>query len=167
MTTTRIRRWGVGLAAIAAVLLVTAGARADIPKRIQNKFRGKILITDEPLPEEVDPKEGVKLYKKLAKTSLKGEEVDGVMTWTFFYTAFLKKPPKTANLTLDFHTADKEKLYIANKGLTVNGNISIFSGKITISEDDGPNRNRTYHLILRAKKGNKEIEVAKTKLKLE
>jgi hypothetical protein len=167
MTTVRIHRWGVGLAAIAAVLLVATGARADIPKKVQAKFRGQILITDEPLPEEVETKEGVKLYKKLDKKALKGEDVDGVMSWTFFYTAFLKKPPKTSDLTLDFHTADKEKLYVANKRLQVNGNITIISGKITITEDDGPNRNRTYHLILRAKRGSKEIEIAKTKLKLQ
>lgn len=167
MTTVRIQKWGVGLAAFAAVLLVAAGARADIPKKIQKKFRGQILITDAPLPEEVSAKDGVKIYKKLAKTSLKGEDLDGVMSWTFFYTAFLKKAPKTGDLTLDFHTADKEKLYVANKRLQINGNVTIISGKITITEDDGPNRNRTYHLILRAKKGNKEIEVAKTKLKLE
>ena len=163
---TQFRSWGVALVVSLLALAVGAAAQAGVSKKVEKKFRGQIIITDEPLPEVGEGKEAVGIIKKLDKSSIKGDDVEGVMSWTFYYTAFLKKPPKTTDLTLDFHTADKENLYVANKRLQVNGNLTIIEGRITITEDDGPSRNRTYHLILRAKKGSKEIEVAKTKLNL-
>ena len=162
----QVRRWGIALAVSLLALAVSTSARADITKKVQSKFKGQIIITEEPLPEVGDAKQGIAVVKKLNQSSVKGDEIEGVMSWTFYYTAFLKKPPKTSDLTLDFHTADKENLYVANNRLQVNGNINIIEGRITITEDDGPSRNRTYNLILRAKKGAKEIEVAKTKINL-
>jgi hypothetical protein len=162
--------WKIGgaVSVVAIALMIGAAAHADIPKQVQTKFRGHILITNEPLPEDVmDAKSAISEFKKLDKKALKGEAVDGVKSWTFFYTAFLKKAPGTGDLTLDFHTADKEKLYVANKRLKVNGSLTIIAGRLTISEDDGPAAGKTYHLILRAKLGKKELEIAKTKLKLE
>ena len=163
----QVGKWSLGLAVAALAFAFAASARADIPKAVQAKFKGQILVTEDPLPEVEDAKEGVKVYGKLNKAAVKGEEADGVMSWTFYYTAFLKKPPKTAELSLDFHTADKEKLYVANKRLQINGELTIIEGKLTITEDDGPSRNKTYNVILRAQQGGKEIEVAKTKLRLE
>jgi len=162
----QFRKWGIAMAVSLLTLAMSASARADLPKKVQAKFKGQIIITDEPLPEVGDAKEGVGIIKKLDKSSLKGDEEDGVMSWTFYYTAFLKKAPKGGELSLDFHTADKENLYVANKRLQIKGTLTIIEGRITITEDDGPSRNKTYNLILRAKEGGKEIEVAKTKLNL-
>jgi hypothetical protein len=152
----------------AVVALGWAGAAgADIPKKVQAKFKGQILITDEDLPEGLELADAVKAYKKLDKSTVKGEDVDGVRSWQFNYTAFLKSAPKAKELTLDFHTADKENLYIANKRLELSGTVTIVSGRLSISEDDGPSKGKTYHLILRARQGGKEVELARTKLRLD
>ncbi|RMH42002.1 MAG: hypothetical protein D6689_09395, partial [Deltaproteobacteria bacterium] len=91
---------------------------------------------------------------------------DGVKAWTFYYTAFLKTAPKTDELSMDFHTADKKKAYVANKRLQVDRNLTVVTGRVTITEDDGPAAGRTYHVILRARRGNRDIDLARTTLTL-
>ncbi len=167
MTATTIKR-SVGFAAvIAAFAMASTAAHADVPKKVQAKFRGQILISTDPLPEDIeDTGAAVKQYKSLNISSVKRDAGDGVPSWTFYYTAFLKTAPKVSEMSLDFHTADKEKLYVANKRLQVSGTLTVITGRITISEDDGPAAGKKYDLILRAKKGRKEIELAKTTLTL-
>lgn len=160
----------IGVAAAVATMLAGLVAYADISisKQVQKTFRGQIIISAQELPDgEGDPKATIATYKKLDLHAVKGDvSGDDVASWTFHYTAFLKAAPGTKSVSFDFHTADKENLYVANKTLQVDPKATMFTGALTIDENEGPTRGKTYHVILRAKKGSKEIELARTKLTL-
>jgi hypothetical protein len=152
--------------ALALVLTAIGTAHADVSKKVQKAFRGDILITQGPLPEVAgDDAEVISAYKKARAKSLKHTESDGVAEWSFDYTAFLKKQPKITSLSVDFYTADKDKLYVANKGLMgIDPNLPILSGTLTINEDDGLNRGRTYLVKITGKVRGRDVTFAETKV---
>ncbi len=149
--------------------LVWASAPANAGKasKIDRAFRGQILITDEPLPapDGADEKATIKSYKALRKTVITSTKSDGVATWNFNFTAFAKKKPKTGNLTLEFYTDDKEKLFVADKRLSgADPNLTILASSVQITEDENLNRGRKYILKLVAQQGKKSITIASTKI---
>ena len=151
-----------------AVLL--AGAKvgnADVSQKVQKAFRGSILITTETLPDRVDSDaETIELYKKANATYLDHKDSDGVATWSFHYLAFFTKSCGTDTLSFDFYTADKEKLYVANKGLMgVDPKLQVLSGALSITEDEGLNPGRDYIVEITGEIRGKEVVFAKTKLK--
>jgi len=157
-------------AAVGAVMLLAGSlAFAAVTKKVQRAFQGKILITADTLPDgNVDDDGGtIKRYKSLDLTSIKHDEDGGIATWTFNYTAFFRKPIGVSQVSLDFHKVDKAKSYVANKRFGVDPKLTILSGRLTITEDDGPAAGQTYELVLRGKRGKKEVDLAKTRLKLE
>lgn len=156
----------ISLLALALVLTAMGTAHADVSKKVQKTFRGDILITQGPLPEVVgEDAEVIGAYKKARARSLKHTENEGVAEWSFDYTAFLKKAPKVSSLSVDFYTADKDKLYVANKGLMgVDPNGTILSGTLTINEDDGLNRGRTYLVKITGKVKGRDVTFAETKI---
>ena len=146
----------------AAVTLAFAASPAGADK-ISNAFRGKILFSVDPLPppDAENAKATIKSYKSLALKTLGSSEADGVATWQFYFTAFMKKKPKTSSLTLEFYTADKEKLFVADKRLNgADPNMQILSSPVTISEDENLNRNRKYNVKLVAKVKGKDVTLA-------
>ena len=154
----------VGLVGLALALVAHAG----MSKKVQNKFKGRILISDEELPDgdSSDDAGTIRKFEKLHKTSVQSDKVDDVASWTFFYTAFLKTQPGSGGLTMDFHKTDKAKTYVANSRLEVDSSLTIISGRLTIDENEGPNPGTAYDVIIRGKKGGKEIELARTRLTL-
>jgi len=147
-------------------LLVARGAIADeVSKGVQKAFQGKILISDKPLPLVEDDKAAIKQYRELDKKSLSHGDVEGVPSWTFHYTAFLKQAPKINELSLDFYTADKEKLYVANKRFTgIDPALKVLEGNLTMNEDDNLNAGRTYDLKLVGKVKGREVVFATTRV---
>jgi hypothetical protein len=154
----------IGSLALALVFAAIGTAQADLSKNVQKAFRGDILITTGPLPEAAgSDAEVIGAYKKARAKSLKHTKVEGVAEWSFDYTAFLKQAPKVTTLSVDFHTADKEKLYVANKGLMgVDPTLPILTGTLTINEDDGLNVGRTYIVKITGKVKGKEVTFAET-----
>jgi hypothetical protein len=154
----------IGSLVLALVVTALGTAQADLSKNVQKSFRGDILITNGPLPEVAgSDAEVIAAYKKARAKSLKHTKVEGVAEWSFDYTAFLKQAPKVTTLSVDFHTADKEKLYVANKGLMgVDPTLPILSGTLTINEDDGLNVGRTYIVKITGKVKGKNVTFAET-----
>ena len=125
--------------AIAALVVagLVGGASADISKKVQAAFRGQLLITEEPLPESAgSDKDTIALYKKATLKSLKGTPgEEDALTWRFAFTAFFKAPPRVTELSVDFYTNDKEKLYVAKKRLSgVDANLTVLTGEVSIDE---------------------------------
>lgn len=158
----------IGSLAVALVIATSGLAHADLSKKVQKALTGQIIITDGPLAQEgASDAETIAAFKKANLKEVKHTEVEDVAEWTFDYTAFLKKPPKVSNLSIDFYTADREKRYVANKGLMgVDPNLPVLTGTLTISEDDGPTRGKTYVIKITGKVKGKEVTFAETKLKL-
>ncbi len=154
------------ISVLAVGLLAVSVAEADLSKAVQKKFRGKILVTTDILPtfEESDA-ETIKAYNKLNQSVVKSFNQDGLATWSFHFMAFMKKKPKTTQLSLDFYTTDKEKLFVADKRLAgVDPTLTLLSSRVEINEDDGLNKGRTYTVKLTGKVGKREVTFATTKL---
>tara|TARA_R110002096_G_scaffold44526_9_gene120326 strand:+ start:23031 stop:23549 length:519 start_codon:yes stop_codon:yes gene_type:complete len=149
-----------------ALVFVASSAHAGKSK-IDKTFRGQIIISDDalPAPDGADEKGTIKSYKALRKTVIESTEVDGVASWNFNFTAFAKTKPKTASLTLEFYTDDKEKLFVADKRLNgADPNLMIVASSVRISEDENVNKGRKYILKLVAKQGKKDVILATTKI---
>lgn len=152
--------------ALAIVLLVSKPAHAKADP-VSKAFKGQIIISDDALPamDPDAPKDTIRAYKKLKLATIEGNVVDGVATWQFHFTAFMKKKPKTGSLSIEFYTTDKEKLFVADKRLTgADPNVQILASHITISEDENLNRGRTYDMRLIAKVGKKNVVLASTRV---
>ena len=159
----------IGTTTVAFVLAALGTAHADVSEKVQKSFRGQILITDGALPgASATDAATISKYKQVKLGQLKHvSEEDGVATWHIDYTAFLKKAPKVRQLSFDFYTDDKEKLFVANKGLMgIDPLLKIVRGNLSINEDDGVNRNRSYIIKLTGKVGKREFTFAETKLEL-
>ena len=142
-------------------------AHAGKATKIDKAFRGQIIISDDalPAPDGADEQATIKSYKSLRKTVIVSAKTDGVASWSFHFTAFTKTKPKTSNLTLEFYTDDKEKLFVADKRLNgADPNLSILASTVQISEDENVNRGRKYILKLVAKQGKKDVTLATTKI---
>jgi hypothetical protein len=135
-------------------------ADADVSKKVQAAFKGKLLITDAPLPESLgDDKETIAAYNKAVLKEVKGEPGDEAISWRFNFTAFLTKAPGKSDLSLDFYNAEKE--YVANKRLTgIDGSLTVLTGEISFDENDNVNPKQTYTLKLTGQVKGKEVVFA-------
>jgi hypothetical protein len=152
--------------AVVAIALVIAGSTAsgDMSKKVIAAFKGQILITDHELAMAGSDKETIAEFKKSRLKEIKGEpNSEDVQAWTFYYSAFLSKTGAT-ELKLEFYAGDK---YVADQRLIdVDAKDPVLVGQISINEDDGPAKGKTYTLKLVAVKGSKETVVASTPLTL-
>jgi len=147
---------------IAAALILGGTALADMSKKVIVTFKGQILITDHDLQMEATDKATIAEFKKARLKEIKGEpNADEVQAWNFHYAAFLSKTGST-DLKLEFYVGDK---YVADQRLTdVDPKDPVLMGQISISEDDGPAKGKSFTLKLVAVKGNKETVIASTPL---
>src|SRR5690349_17600779 len=152
----------LSVAFVAIALGLASNAFADMSKKVIASFKGQILITDHELAMGANDKETIAEFKKSRLKEIKGEQnSEDVQAWTFNYSAFLKTTGST-DLKLEFYLGDK---YVADQRLTdVDPKDPVLVGQISISEDDGPPKGKTYTLKLVAVKGSKETVVASTPL---
>lgn len=148
------------------LFLGVSAAHADISKKVQAAFRGQILVSSAPLPDDGGgDKETIALYKKNALSTITGVGEDGSKRWSFVVTAFFRSPPKVDELSLDFYLDDKERSYVANKKLLgINGSLTVLITDIALTEDDGLNPKRNYIVKLAGRVKGKEVVFAQTKL---
>lgn len=156
----------LGISAAIFLLGTFGPSHADVSQVVQKAFRGKILITKGPLPAAgLTDAETISAYKKAGQRALSHSESEGIAEWSFQFTAFLKKPSKVTSMSVDFYTADKQKLYVANKRLLgVDAKAVIIAGALSINEDDGLVRGRNYVVKLTGQVRNKEVTFAQAKI---
>lgn len=148
---------------VALALGVTSRpAHADLSKKVIAAFKGKILVTKDPLEMVGDDKATIAHFKKAALTEVAGAAGnDDVWTWTFVYTAFLSKTG-TTSLKLEFYDGTK---YVADQTLTnVDPKMTVLAGDISITEDDGLSKGKQYTLKLVGTVKGKETILASSQL---
>ena len=151
----------------AFALFWPASAMAGKSGSVANTFKGQILISENELPDPdpEDTKGTIKLYRAQSLKVITGSVTDGVASWSFHFTAFMKSKPKTSSLTLEFYTDDKEKLFVADKRLNgADPSLQILASTVNISEDENLNRGRKYVVKLVATTGKKTVILASTKI---
>jgi hypothetical protein len=139
--------------------LLAPAASAEVTKPGISPFRGKLVVTKGDLPEGKTDRDTIKKIRADEVKELVGETRDEVTYWTFHYTAFLSRTGATA-LKMEFLRDGKQ--YSADKRLDgVDPKISVITGEIAISEDDGLAKGKSYVIKL---VNSKDQVVAQTKL---
>jgi len=133
----------------AAVLIAAAAswggiASADVSTAVIKEFRGDLVITKGDLPEGKNDKDTIAKIKSERIKELTGEERGETFSWHFHYTAFLTKVG-ASSLKVQFFTTDKDKNIAADTRLEgVDPKSTVLSGDITITEDDGLSKGKSY-----------------------
>jgi hypothetical protein len=157
----------IGALAIAGALVIGNAAvnAAGLSVKVRKAFKGQIVITAQALgmPYPSD-KQTISKWKKRRLKEVTHTMVDGVPTWRWYYSAFLKKKPRTNMLSFDFYTADKKADYKANKKIGVDPNVTILQGVMSISEDDNLSKGKTYVVKLTGEVRGREVVFARTKI---
>ncbi len=167
--TARAHRWIPSIVVVLGVALLGIAvlarpAYADLSPKVIKAFKGKILVTEGPLEPAGSDKETIAAFKSQALTEVKGApNADDVTTWSFHYTAFLKKKG-ISSLAVEFHDGKK---FVAEQRLEgVDTSLTVLEGDITITEDDGPTKGKKYTVKLVGTVGSKETVLATTTLTL-
>lgn len=122
--------------------LLATGASAEVTKPVISAFRGQLVVTKGDLPEGKDDKDTIKRIRADQVKELVGETRDDVTYWSFHYTAFLSRPGATA-LKMEFLRDGKQ--YSADRRLDgIDPKITVITGSIAISEDDGLAKGKHY-----------------------
>lgn len=147
----------------AVVLAAAVGwgaiASADMSRNVIKAFQGDLVITKGDLPEGKTEKETISKIRAERLKELTGEPREDVVYWHFHYTAFLSKPG-ASQLKMEFYTSDK-KLVADNRLDGVDPKSTVLSGDISINEDEGLSKGKTYTIKLVT---DKNAVVASTQL---
>lgn len=155
---------------IAAMLVAATQsvAGAEVGKGVSKKLSGHVVVSDRPLPQDLgDPAAAVTEYKKLDTHTLKGQKSGSVVAWSFYFTAFMKRKPKTSSLALDFYTTSGKRRYVTSERFVgVDPQLAILAGHVDVSEDEGLKRGTKYRVVLTGQVRGHEVILAKTELTL-
>jgi hypothetical protein len=149
------------LSTVVLAVLVAAGstASADLSRGVISAFRGQLVVSKDELPEGKNDADTIKKIKAAQVKELTGTTNEDVTYWHFHYTAFLTKTGST-KLTLEF-LKEGNKLS-ANQSLdSIDPKNSVLSGDISINEDEGLAKGKTYTVQLVT---SNDTVVAKTTL---
>ena len=146
-------------AAVFAVALAASAQPvfADVSRTVISAFHGQLVITKDELPEGKNDKDTISKIKAAQLKTVEGTAKGDVTGWNFHYTAFLTKTGAT-HLKLNFMNGDK---LAADQQLDgVDPKSSVLSGDISIDEDEGLAKGKTYTVQVM----NGSSVVAKTSL---
>ncbi len=151
-------RTTLSAAVLAALAAVSSPASADLSRGVISTFRGQLVVSKDELPEGKNDADTIKKIKAAQLKELDGTKSDDVMAWHFHYTAFLAKTGSTS-LKLEFL---KDGKLSADQRLDgVDPKSAALSGDISINEDEGLARGKTYTVQLVT---SNDAVVAKTTL---
>jgi hypothetical protein len=149
---------------LAAVVLGLGGigagpAMADMSKPVIKAFKAQLIISKGELPEGKNDKDTIAKIKSEKLTSIEGEVNEEVSYWNFHYTAFLTKTG-ASKLRMEFYRDGKQ--FSADKQLDgIDPKSTVLSGDISINEDEGLARGKTYTIKLVTEK---DVTVSSTTL---
>src|SRR5260221_9707357 len=135
------------LSTVVLAVLVAAGATAsaDMSRGVISAFRGQFVVSKDELPEGKNDADTIKKIKAAQLKELTGTASADVTYWHFHYTAFLNKGGST-KLKMEFM---KEGKLSADQQLDgVDPKSSVLSGDISINEDEGLAKGKTYTIQL-------------------
>ena len=139
--------------------MVSSFAYGGISNGVISNFHGQIVITKDELPEGKSDKDSVMKIHAVELKELSGTKAADITAWHFHYTAFLTAKGET-DLKMEFIVDDKDRHYSADKAIQgVDPKSSVLSGDISIDEDEGLAKGKTYIVELVTPK---DVVVAKT-----
>jgi hypothetical protein len=134
--------------AMATLAAASAPVYADFSKSVTGSFKGQVVVSKDELPVGKNDKDTVSKIKKEQLKEVTGSpNEDSVQGWTFHYTAFLSKTG-SKNLKMEFMNGGKLS---ADKQLDgIDPKSSVLTGDISINEDEGLAKGKTYTIQLMA-----------------
>jgi hypothetical protein len=147
------------LVVLASLSLFALAAEAKLSDAVIAAFRGKIVLTRAAVADGASDKDTIGKLKAAQLTELAGTPTDDGQSWTFHYTAFLKKAGNVG-LKLQFVSGEADRRFAAEAAIPIPDVESpVLSGDLTIGESRGLERGKAYQLKLVNDKGD---VVAKT-----
>lgn len=138
------RRW-LSTAVISTALI--ASTVYAMTNGVISAFKGQLVLSKDELPEGKNDKDTINKIRGAQLKELKGEPHGDVSAWSFHYTAFLTKTGAT-HLKMEFL---KDGRLSADKQLDgVDPKNGVLAGDITIDEDEGVAKGKTYTIELAA-----------------
>lgn len=151
---------------VAVFLTLVAGAvaQAGKPRTVRDAFAGHIVISTSPLrPAGETEAEMIEDIRKAEVNVIAARDAgdDEVVSWSFFFTAFLDKQPRTSELSLDVYAAEGDKRYITSKRMMgIDPRLQILGSDMALTEEDGVKPGARYRLVLTGQVGNREVTFA-------
>jgi hypothetical protein len=147
------------IAVVVSLAALGGQVHADVSRNVIAAFRGQFVITKDDLPEGKNDADTIAKIKKVRLTELQGTPTNtDVVAWHFHYSAFLSKTGSKA-LKLEFMI---DKRLAADQRITdVDPKSSLLTGDISIDEDEGLAKGKTYTVNL---VDDKDHVVSSTKL---
>jgi hypothetical protein len=148
-----------GLLALVSLALVGLVAEAKLSDAVVTAFKGKIVLSRAAIADAANDKETIARVKAAQLQELAGKAGDDGQSWTFHYTAFLKKTGNVG-LKLQFVSADADGRLANETSIPIpDVDSPVLAGELTVGESRGLTRGKAYLLKLVNDKG--EV-VAKT-----
>lgn len=154
---------GVRLGAVLLVVATagTVSAAKGAPK--QAGLKGQILVSDQPVPALDDEDKMNDVLKKWSKAVIeKGKDAE---SWSFHMMSFPDKKPGTNSLTLLFYdVSDGKRTYLTSKDISCDPAATILASEVEVSAEDGIKAGMKIELALARIVGDKQTDLARTKL---
>jgi hypothetical protein len=149
----------VAFTSLALIGLFAPTAEAKLSDTVVAAFRGKIVLSRAAVAEGASDKETIAKLKAAQVTELAGKPGDDGQSWTFHYTAFLKKTGNVG-LRLQFVSGEVDGRLANETPIPITDvDSAVLTGDLTIGESRGLSRGKAYLLKLVNDKGD---VVAKT-----
>jgi hypothetical protein len=127
------------------------------------KLKGQILVSDQPIPTFDDETKMADTLKKWQKATIEREK--GAESWSFHMMSFPEKKPGVTQLSLLFYdVSGGKRSYLTSKDISCDAGAEILASDVDISEEDGIKPGMKVELSLAKIMGDKQQELAKTKL---
>jgi len=147
------------LSAVFGLLAAGGIARAALSDGVVAAFKGKLVLTRAAVGEGANDKDTIAKLKAAQLTELAGKPGEDGQSWTFHYTAFLKKTGNVG-LKLQFVSAEADGRLANETSIPIpDVELPVLAGYLTVGESRGLTRGKAYLLKLVNDKG--EV-VAKT-----
>jgi hypothetical protein len=129
------------------------------------KLKGQILISDQPAPTLDDEDKVADTLKKWQKATI--EKPKDTESWTLHMISFPDKKPGAQQLSFVFYDiSDGKPKYLTTKDVTCDANAQILSSDVEVDTEDGFKPGMKVDVTLARIVGNRQIDLAKTKLTL-
>ena len=133
-------------AAVLAVAVAAVPALADVMKpNVVNAFRGQLIVSKDEIPEGKNDSDTIKKIRAAQLKEVVGEPRGDVTGWTFHYTAFLRQ---TGSSSLKMEFLNGKQLSADKRLDNIDPKVAVQVGDITIDEDEGLAKGKTYTINL-------------------
>ncbi len=144
------------------VLLMLAAATAWAGNGA-GKLKGQIVVSDQPVPAIDDEDKIADVLKKWQRAVI--EKAKDSDAWTFHMMMFPDRKPGVTTLSLLFYDVSGGKHnYLTSKDISCDAAATILASDVDVSEEDGVKAGMKVELSLAKIVGDKQTELAKTKL---